>query len=108
MMLGYTFLNAAALALFSLFTLALQMMFRFPNIYVAIIVPIVVLFLFSYGMDAFPWLFHYNMRMLLQPMAATALSEILSAQDLAITFGGWAVIDAILLFLGVHRRREVV
>ena len=108
MMVGYIVLNAAALALFALFALAMQMVFRFPNVYVAIVLPVVILFLLSYYMDTSPERFHYNIRMLLQPRAASGLTEILSAQDLAITFGGWAVIDAILLFLGVRRRQEVV
>ena len=108
MMFGYTVLNAAALALLALFALAVQMVFRFPNIYVAIIVPVVILYLVSFGMEASPALHHYSMRFLLQPMAATALEATLTPQDLAITFGGWAAVDAGLLFLGVRRHQEVV
>lgn len=108
MMVAYTVLNAAALALFALFALAMQMVFRFPNVYVAIVLPVVILFLLSYYMDTSPERFHYSIRMLLQPRAASSLTEVLSAQDLAITFGGWAIVDAALLILGVHRRREVL
>ena len=108
MMFGYVLLNAVAIGIFAVFSLAVQTIFHFPNLYVAILSPVVILYLISFVLDAFPVLFHFNIRLLLQPMAATALTEILSWEDLILTFGIWIAIDAFLILIGLRRNQEVM
>ena len=53
----YSFFNSLALALFAVFALAIQMIVKFNNQYVAIVIPVILLYAITFAFDSVPLLY---------------------------------------------------
>lgn len=105
----YTFLNALAIALLSLFVLSIHAIATLKNRYVAILVPFISLYLISYviGLMLSSNL-NYNLKVIIQPRAASAVTDIIHSMDVIIVFALVTLIDLILLVIGYIRNRETI
>jgi len=108
MALLYTTLNAVALAIFSVFSIAIHMIIELKNQYIAIAVPIVIMYVITFVFDSTISLFRYNISMILQPAAAYGLTVVISYYDVAITFLAWIFIDILLVTIGYLRRSDIL
>lgn len=102
----YTFLNALAMSIFVLFSLCLHMLFNFSNRYVALLIPVIILYGISFIFDSFPELFGYNIRMILQPRATSALSTIITWENVLIVMGGWVFVNGLLISIIFFKSRD--
>lgn len=108
MAVTYTILNAAGLALISVFALGIHMIFRFRNQYVAIIAPVVILYVITFVFDSTMNLYQYNIRMILQPRATSALTILITTSDVVKTFAVWVLVDFIFIMIGFVRNRDII
>ncbi|WP_289137375.1 hypothetical protein [uncultured Brevibacillus sp.] len=102
----YTFLNALAMSIFVLFSLCLHMLFKFTNRYVALLIPVIILYGISFIFDSFPGLFSYNIRMILQPRATSALSTIITWENVYVVIGGWVLVNCLLISIIFLKSRD--
>lgn len=107
MVMLYTFLNALAIALYALFSLALHAIISFKNRYAAVLIPFLTLYLINYAvgllLDA-----HLNLHIIIQPQAASALVQIIRGRDVLMAFLTVLLLDAILLVIGYVRNKETL
>lgn len=108
MAVGYSLLNGLALALVSAFYYAVQLIAKFKNQYASLIVPVVLFYVISYVFDTITFLWNYNLKLIIQPISASALTRIISAQDVGITLMIWFIIDIVLISIGIIRNRDVL
>ncbi len=104
----YVFCYALTIALFSVFILGLQMCIRFPNRYIAMIAPVVILYIIIFILDSFVSIRAYDINIIIQPASSYAVTTIIKGWDYLITFVGWGVIDVILFGVGLLRNRDVI
>lgn len=105
----YTFLNALAIALFSLFVLAIHAIVMLKNRYVAILVPFISLYLINYVTSLMLRRnLNYNLSVIIQPRAASAVTDIIHSREVVIIFMLVILIDLLLLTIGYIRNRETI
>lgn len=102
----FTFLNALAMSIFVVFSLCISMLFNFSNRYVALLVPVIILYGINFIFDSFPALFAYNIRMILQPRAVSALTTIITWEDVIIVMGGWILVNLVLISFIFFKSRD--
>ncbi|OLS02214.1 hypothetical protein [Tissierella creatinophila] len=101
----YTVLNAFAISIFSVFSICIHMIFKLTNRYIALLMPVIILYGIRFIFDSLPMLFIYNIRMILQPRATSALEFIITWKSVILTFGVWILVNCILtLFIFVKSR----
>lgn len=108
MLIFYIVCNVLAVSLFAVFVVAIQMCIRFPNRYIAMIVPVVVLYLVIFLFDSQDAVRQYDINMLIQPASSYAITTIITLRDYLITYLGWAVADVALVIIGIFRNRDVL
>lgn len=106
--LVYGILNALAIALLALFCTALSLCIKFPNPYVAAIVPPVAYFLILLVIDSSGARLHYSMRIVVQPMAAAVLATPITLRQMICSFLIWVFLDLALVGIGMLRRRDLL
>lgn len=102
----YTLMNAFAIALFVVFSLSLSMLLNVKNRYIMLILPVIVLYVISYLFDSFPALFTYDIRIILQPVAVGALTDIITWEHVIIVFGGWVLANVLLIGAVFYKARN--
>ena len=102
------FLIHFALALFAVFALAIQMIVKFKNQYVAIVIPVILLYAITFAFDSVPLLLPYDIRIIIQPRSANAITEIVTKKDFEITFCAWIVADSFLTLIGLARNKDIL
>lgn len=102
----YTFLNALAMSLFCVFSLCINMLFNFSNRYIALLTPVIILYGITFIFDTYSELFQYNIRMILQPRAVSALSTIITWGDVYVVLGGWMLVNLVLISAVFFKLRE--
>lgn len=109
MVMLYVFLNALAIALLSLFVLAVHEIVNLKNKYVAILFPFIALYLINYG-TTFLLIDHLNyiLSVIIQPRAASALTNNIQSMDVIIVFLVVALVDLVLLGVGYIRNGETL
>lgn len=96
----YVFLNALAIALYSLAVLAIHMIIPLKNRYLALLIPFILLYLFSHFLGvAQAYSPNMVLNVIIQPMAACALRTIMKPEDVWLVFGIYS--SAILILLGI-------
>lgn len=109
MEMAYVLLNALALALLAVLALGIQMAFRFPNHYIAFLVPFVVLYAVNYAEGLLlANQMQYNLSVIIQPRAASSLSVCITTADLLLVFGSLFAVVAAVLLIGFKRNRDVL
>lgn len=109
MVMLYTFLNALAIALLTLFVLAIHEIVIPKKRYVALLFPFIFLYLINYGVSLLlSSNLNYNFSVIIQPRAASAVINIISNSDVLLVFSLVLVVDLILLVVGYIRNREML
>lgn len=109
MVMLYTFLNAFTIALFALFVFAVHVIIKLKNRYVALLFPFLFLYLMNYAASLLlRGHQNYNLSIIIQPRAASALVAIIQSKDVVAIFLLISLIDLILLVFGYLRNREVL
>lgn len=79
-----------------------------PNQYVAIVIPVILLYAITFAFDSVPLLLPYDIRIIIQPRSANAITEIVTKQDFEITFCAWIVADSFLTLIGLARNKDIL
>ena len=108
MAVAYSVFNSLALALFAVFALAIQMVVNFKNQYVALVIPVILLYAITFAFDSVPLLLPYDIRIIIQPRSSNAITEIVTKQDFEITFCAWIVADSLLTLIGLAKNKDVL
>lgn len=104
----YTVVNAVSIVIFALFVLGIWMAFRFRNKYLAIAMPVILMYGVSYIFDCIPALLQYNMHIILQPLANNGIITPITAWSYLTTFSMWLCVDVLLLVIGWFRNRNIL
>lgn len=107
MAIVYSLLNALAMAVYAVFAIALQINLHFRNQYIAIAVPVILVYTITFLLES-TGLYSYDMNVILQPRAACVLADALTIRDVCVTFGGWLLIDTVLVVIGIQRNRDIL
>lgn len=102
----YVILHAFALSLLTVLYLAIQMIVKAKNKYMAFILPPIIMYVLDYLTQTAAQT--YSVTMALQPMVARATSFVITIEDIAIIFGALLAIDIVCLFIGNRRNRDVI
>lgn len=109
MAMFYTFMNALAIALLALFTLAVHMLVRLRNLYFAVLVPFILMYACNYANAILcSNNLQYNLKFLLQPRAASSFRLPFTWGAVGTIFGVLIVVDLLGLAAGILRNRESV
>ena len=104
----YGVMNAVTLGLFSLFCLGVNMLKHFRNKYMSIIVPAAILYVITFVFDSSADLYRYNIRAIIQPRASSALSIIITSNDVTITFLAWIFVITIIIAIAYIKNRDII
>ncbi|MFC6651983.1 hypothetical protein [Paenibacillus rhizoplanae] len=102
----YTLMNALAISLFAVFSLCISMLLNLKNRYIHLILPVIILYIINYIFDSFPELFVYDIRIILQPAAVGALTDIITWENVIIVFVGWMLVNFILVGAVFYKMRD--
>lgn len=104
----YVLLNALTIALLSVLILGIQEIFVFKNRYMAVLIPFLGIFV-SYYITSLLLNEHtnYDLGIILQPRATSAMTTIISGKDVGLVFGVLTLLDVAILLVGYIRNREV-
>lgn len=103
----YNLLHSLAMAALAVLSLCMHMVFKFKNKYIAILVPPLVMYVINFAAQTTGFM-KYCLTILLQPVAASASTEILSMESLTLVFSGLLVAIILGFCLGVGRNRDVL
>ena len=84
------------------------MIVKFKNQYTAIAVPVILLYSLTFIFDSFTFLWRFDLRMIIQPLSSSLLTEIISSFDVFMTFVAWIIVDIILFIVGLMRNKDVL
>lgn len=93
----YVILHAFALSLLTVLYLAIQMIVKAKNKYMAFILPPIIMYVLDYLTQTAAQT--YSVTMALQPMVARATSFVITIENIAIIFGALLAIDIVCLFM---------
>ena len=93
-------------SLLTVLYLAIQMIVKAKNKYMAFILPPIIMYVLDYLTQTAAQT--YSVTMALQPMVARATSFVITIEGIAIIFGALLAIDIVCLFIGNRRNRDVI
>ena len=108
MAIFYIICNALTQAIYASFIVLIQMIIKFPNQYIAMIVPVVLIYAITYAADSIVAIRQYDMNIIIQPAASYAITTIVTLKDYIITFAGWMILGTILFMIGRIRNRDIL
>ena len=79
-----------------------------PDDQTAIVIPVILLYAITFAFDSVPLLLPYDIRIIIQPRSANAITEIVTKQDFEITFCAWIVADSFLTLIGLARNKDIL
>ena len=103
----YNILHALAMALLTTLYLCIHMVFQFRNKYIAVLVPVLLMYVIDFAVQATGHM-EYSLTILLQPMAAMASTKILGIEQLTHVFISLTVFVLIGFMIGIKRNRDVL
>lgn len=106
MAVAYNLMGALAMALLTVLYQQIQMILRLKNKYVALIAPVLLLHVLDYIVELSSM--GYSLEILLQPVAASALTMILSSKYFIQVFGTLVLADIVLYPIAVRRNRDIL
>lgn len=104
----YSLLNALTIAVFSVITLSFHMVFSFKNKYIAIACPVIIYYAITFIFDSIPDLLTHNIRIIIQPLAASGLTRIITFEDLFITISCWFLVAIGTSVLGFVKNKDIL
>ena len=103
----YVFLHALALALLAVLNLCLHIVLKIKNKHIAFIIPPLFMLAINYAIELTGHS-QYSLTILLQPMAASASTELLGTNQLIFTFSFLALSSLICFVAGTIRNRDAL
>lgn len=73
-----------------------------------IVIPVILLYAITFAFDSVPLLLPYDIRIIIQPRSANAITEIVTKKDFEITFCAWIVADSFLTLIGLARNKDIL
>jgi hypothetical protein len=107
MALFYNVLHALAMALLAVLYLGIHMIMKPKNKYLAFILPPLLMYVLNYVTEIVIGA-EYCLTYILQPVAASAGTTIVSGSNLIVIFTTLVLIDMVCLFVGSGRNRDIV
>lgn len=108
MVLVFTLLNALTIALFAVFSISIQMIFKFKNFFVSLLTPIIFLYLLTFIFDSSEILMHFDIRLLIQPKLASVMVEPVTLYEYIFTFLIWILVDIGLIIISLNKNRDII
>ncbi len=103
----YNLMAAFAMALLSVLYQQIHMTLRLKNKYVALIAPALLMYVLNYVVQICS-MYQYSLTVLLQPVAASAMTAILDSKSYIWVFGTLILADIVLFFIAVRRNRDIL
>ena len=103
----YNILHASAMTLLTALYVCIQMVFKFKNKYIALLVPPLLMHALDFALQV-TGLMEYSLTILIQPVAASASTELLRFDNLIFVYGGMLAAIMIGLVVGIGRNRDVL
>ena len=107
MALFYNVLHALAMALLAVLYLGIHMIMKPKNKYLAFILPPLLMYALDYVTQIAIGA-EYSLTYILQPVAASAGTAIVSSSNLIVVFAVLALLDMVCFFVGSERNRDVI
>ena len=107
MALFYNVLHALSMALLAVLYLGIHMIMKSKNKYLAFILPPLLMYALDY-VTQIAIGDEYSMTYILQPVAASAGTAIVSSSNLVIVFAVLILMDMVCFFVGSGRNRDVI
>lgn len=104
----YTICNALTQAIYASFIVLIQMIVKFPNQYIAMITPVVLIYAITYFADSIVEIRQYDINIIIQPASSYAITTIVKLKDYILTFAGWICLEIILFIIGRIRNRDIL
>lgn len=104
----YCIVNALIMAELALFVAANWLVFRFPNRYIAIAEPTILLVTIGHFSDLMKQYLNYSTRIIMQPLAAMGISIPITLKSYMVTLGLWLLIDVVLCIIGLLMNRDTI
>lgn len=104
----YCIANAVIMTELALFVAVNWLVFRFPNRYIAIAEPTIVLVTIGHFSDLMSQQLNYSTRIIIQPLAAMGISIPITLKSYLVTFGVWLLIDVVLCVVGLLLNRDTI
>ena len=98
---------AFAMALLTVLYQQIHMILRLKNKYVALLVPVMLMYVLNYIVDICG-MWQYSLTILLQPVAASAMTIILDSKSYILVFGTLILADIVLFFIAEGRNRDIL
>ena len=102
----YNVLRALSIALLSTLYLAMHMIIKPRNKYLALILPPLVMYMFDHITQIMA--ITYSITIILQPVVASATSFMITGRNFIITFGVLIAIVIVCFLIGCERNRDIV
>ena len=103
----YNLMAAFAMALLTVLYQQVHMILRLKNKYVALLVPVMLMYVLNYIVDICG-MWQYSITILLQPVAASAMTIILDSKSYILVFGTLILADIVLFFIAEGRNRDIL
>ena len=104
----YAVLNSLTIALFSMLCVTINFIYRFKNMYLATIVPSLLLYAITFIFDSSQELVQYNIRTIIQPRAVSALDSIISSENVIITLSVWSILILGYTVYGIYKYKDLI
>lgn len=105
----YMFLNALVIALYSVMITGIHSIMKTRNNYYALLIPYLILYMINFSKSiVFRKHLNWNLRVIIQPRAASSLTETISLGNVIATVIAEIIIDILLIFIGYYRNKDVL
>lgn len=106
--IGYLVINALLMGFLSGIVTGLHSVIKFPNVYVAMIVPVIVIYVWNFIFDAMPMLSRYSVNYIRQPATSYAMSLVIGWRECIIGMGIVLIVGLVLYIAGIVRSRDIL
>lgn len=104
--LFYGFLVSLMETIFCIVIICFQICFRFKNVYLGFVVPVVIIYVLLYVFETKLDMMDKSITLITQPATSHAIKNIIWFDDLLITYGLWSMFIAVLLMIAVKRSKD--
>ncbi len=104
----FSFINALAISILAVFSMATQALVKISNKYIALVFPVIAIFAVTFVFDAIPALHGYDLKIIIQPRASTSMTHLITQNDFERTLLGWCFITIVLLWGGYLRNEDML
>lgn len=107
MAMVYILLHTLSIAILTVLYLNIQLAFKIKNKYIALILPALIMYVVNFALQILGY-FKYSLTYLIQPVAASASTEILDSGSLLLVLCAYIAAAILCYVIGKLRNRDVV